>query len=546
MGVSLAAVLWRAKYLYSFPLGADEGIHLMWLRLLGAGFEPYSEVYITYPPLYPLAIETVWNLWPTETAQRWFSVAYALFGAIGVALIARKFAGTIAGVAAAALTLFSPVLLEPSRAIMGEFPSVAWSVWAIFFAWLYRDPPQTQPGLDGKTGRRLWLILSALCLAFSLSTKLLSPVVAFLIPLMLVINRQPQEQPQDLLDSRTPQPLSLSKSGLLDLTVWGLALFLPMLILVLIYDLGPMFEQVVDQRLKSRDVFFTAGRAYWRPRYEFAATFFREDTALVVLALIGLPLAWQRRLKDRWIVLAWLGLAAAMLVIHNPIRYKHFLILIPPLAILGGVTVEALASGISSIFLRAGKRPEPAGRAWSKNGLVVGGLILLGALYLWQIPATLELLQARAAIPQPPLDEQEALAFIREVTAPEDCLISDDMPLLYWSGRMTPPELAEVSSNRLDSGALTLEELTAITDAYDCQLVAAITNRLPKYLPPYMEWVKRKYLGRFHYGAEVLYFAKIDTDPQPATPLWANFDDQIIFTVIRSRLHRYAPGARRR
>jgi hypothetical protein len=76
-----------------------------------------------------------------------------------------------------------------------------------------------------------------------------------------------------------------------------------------------------------------------------------------------------------------------------------------------------------------------------------------------------------------------------------------------------------------------LEELVAITDAYDCQLVAAITNRLPKYLPPYMEWVKRKYLGRFHYGdgEDILYFAKIDTDPQPATPLWANFDGQIIF-----------------
>jgi hypothetical protein len=103
------------------------------------------------------------------------------------------------------------------------------------------------------------------------------------------------------------------------------------------------------------------------------------------------------------------------------------------------------------------------------------------------------------------------------------------MQLLYWSGRLTPPELAEVSTNRLKSGALTLAELVAISDAYDCQLVAAVSNRLPQYLPDYMEWVKRKYLGRFHYGEDDLYFAKIDTDPNPATPLWADFAGQVIF-----------------
>jgi hypothetical protein len=154
---------------------------------------------------------------------------------------------------------------------------------------------------------------------------------------------------------------------------------------------------------------------------------------------------------------------------------------------------------------------------------------LLGGLYAWQVPATLALWQAKAAVPQPPSDEVEALAFIESVTAPDDCLISDDMPLLYWSGRMAPPELAEVSTNRLESGALTTAELIAISDRYDCQLVAAITNRITKYLPDYMAWVKNKYLGRFHYGEDDLYFAKIDTDPQPANPLSGDFDGQIMF-----------------
>jgi len=94
---------------------------------------------------------------------------------------------------------------------------------------------------------------------------------------------------------------------------------------------------------------------------------------------------------------------------------------------------------------------------------------------------------------------------------------------------MAPPELAEVSSNRLISGALPLEELIEISDRYDCQLVAAVSNRIPQYLPGYMDWVKGKYLGRFHYGEDDLFFAKLDTDPQPATPLWADFAGQLIF-----------------
>ncbi|MFN8458468.1 MAG: hypothetical protein U0401_28080 [Anaerolineae bacterium] len=87
--------------------------------------------------------------------------------------------------------------------------------------------------------------------------------------------------------------------------------------------------------------------------------------------------------------------------------------------------------------------------------IAVVGLILLAGLIIWQIPSTLDSWQAKAAIPQPPEEETQALTFIKTVTAPNDCLISDDMPIAYWSGRLTPPELAEVSTNRLDSGALT-------------------------------------------------------------------------------------------
>ncbi|HXV98277.1 MAG TPA: hypothetical protein VEC93_07630, partial [Anaerolineae bacterium] len=107
-------------------------------------------------------------------------------------------------------------------------------------------------------------------------------------------------------------------------------------------------------------------------------------------------------------------------------------------------------------------------------------------------------------------------------------------------------ELAEVSTNRLESGALTTPELIALSDQYDCQLVAAITNRITQYLPDYMAWVKRTYLGRFHYGEDDLYFAKANTDPRPAIPLRANFNGQIIFHgyTLSSKRGVFSPGDR--
>ncbi|MBI1879763.1 MAG: hypothetical protein HYR94_16330, partial [Chloroflexi bacterium] len=482
-----------------------------------------------------------------------------LFGAVGIALLARKWAGVVAGVAAAALTLFSPVLVEPSLAILAEFPSVAWSVWAIWLAWLASDEPANTPtssaqppsGTGQRSGesalkRRTLLILSGLCLSASLMTKLLSPFVAILIPVILVI-RWYQFRISDSISRPTLHVSRFTlhalrftlhaprfKPLLTDLFIWSLAVLLPALILMSAFNIEALVRQVIEQRLGARAA-ATEAEPFWPPRYERGAMFVQEDTALVILGLLGLGLAWLRRQQSWWLLLAWLILALGMLALHNPIRYKHYLILIPPLAILGGFAITQWIYDLRfTIYDLMSQSKSPISNTqWAhrlqSQIITLAGLILLIGLYAWQIPATLALWQAKAAVPQPPPDEVEALAFIESVTAPGDCLISDDTPLLYWSGRMAPPELAEVSTNRLESGALTTAELMVISDQYDCQLVAAVSNRIAKYLPDYMDWVKGKYLGRFHYGQDDLYFAKIDTDPQPASPLWADFSGQIIF-----------------
>jgi hypothetical protein len=510
LGVILAALALRANLLYSFPLSPDEGIHLIWLRLLAAGYQPYREVYITYPPLYPLTIQAIWQLWPTEAAQRWFSVGYTIFGAVGIALCARRLAGPVAGVAAAGLTLFSAVVMEPSRAVLAEFPSVGWTVWAIWLAWLAADQPNKSPHLSK---RRILLGLSGLCLAISLLTKLLAPFVFGLIPLILGLKGWQANRS------------TWFKSWLADLMIWVMALLIPVVLLASLFNIEPLIRQVVGQRLQARSAVLEV-EPFWPPRYERGQMFGQEDAVLAALGLAGIGLAGWFRPKDGWLIGLWLLLALAMLAIHNPIRYKHYLILVPPLAIFGSLALKYWLDAATLTLAGLLKRQSHTLPARTTLTAWLGLAIVVG-LYAWQIPATLALWQAKAAVPQPPPDEAAALAFIQTITTPQDCLITDDMPLLYWSGRMTPPELAEVSTNRLDSGALTTPQLIELTERYDCPVIAAITNRITKYLPDYMAWVQQKYLGRFHFGEDDLYVAKVNSDPRPAQPLQANFEGQI-------------------
>ena len=507
--VSSLAVALRLPLLNKFLLSYDEAIHLVWLRLLTAGYKPYTEVYITYPPLYPLSIQAIWEIWPSEAAQRWFSVAYALFGAVPTALLAQRMAGDVAGLVAAALLLFSPILVEPSRAVLGEFHSVAWSIWAVWFIVCYQQAVTP-------ARRSTYLILSGLSIAASLLTKLLSPfLVVLLVGVIVTRHRQQVFQIKPLLR---------------DLSLWSLAVIGPVLLFMgFLFNLNELFYQTITQRLLARQAYLIDSSTV-DPTSQYLATFFREDSALVILGLIGVILLWLKHRAYFWLLAGWFLLAVAFLTVHYPLRYKHFLVFVPILAILGSLTV----AGWLKLLLQRKKVSVYA----------VGGLLLLLLIYAEQIPATLTRWETQAEQAHPPANEAQMLAFIEEVLAPDDCLVTDDMPFLYWSGRMTPPEFAEMSANRLISGSLPLVDLIDISNQSDCQVVAPIANRIPKYMPDYMTWVETHYLGRTRYGEDDLFFGKIDTVPRPEMPQWADFNGELAFHGYTLPAGISSPGSR--
>jgi hypothetical protein len=179
----LGALLYAAWVNHAFAdftnITVDETAHLMWLRLIEAGFEPYREVYITYPPVFPLYLQLSWWLSPTSAGLCWSFFWGAALSVVAVGLIARQVAGPLAGVAAA---FFMAATIGPCH-ILSELPSITGSLFAVWLAMLYRD-----------TGRRWLLPLSAAGLAISLLTKIQSPFIAPVIGFIILSANMPSAE----------------------------------------------------------------------------------------------------------------------------------------------------------------------------------------------------------------------------------------------------------------------------------------------------------------------------------------------------------------
>ena len=501
----------------AFPMTPDEGIHLLWIRMIEAGYTPYTQVYITYPPLYHLFLLGSWNLWPTMEGLRWFTLAYTFPAAILSALIARRIAGNVAGIATAFLFTLAPQFVADSRAILGELPSVTWALLAVWLAYVYRD-----------TGRRPLLAVSGLALACSLLTKVLSPFAIVLV-LLIVLSRYFTLRPLSGLPNqwRTHRRAILS-----DLLWWLGACSVPFVVTLILVDWRPLVDQVVGQRLAARVAYVTIDE-YWIHRALLPIQYLVENLWLIPLAILGFAATLIHRQKYRFTLAVWFAMAIVMLFLHDPVRHKHLIILLPVLTIWAGLAVEQAWEAIV--------HPRRTSTLVRMTG-ALGALLVLA--YCVRLPAIVQGWQASIAPPGVSEYEKPALEFIKKVTAPGDCIITDDMPLAYWSGRLVPPELVEVSENRLISGQLTMEQLTAITGRYDCQVVGAVANRINEYLPDYEEWVRRDYLGKFHFGEDDLFLAKSSTVPRPDYPLQAQFGQAIGLLGYSLDVQSAAPGAR--
>jgi hypothetical protein len=172
-----------------------------------------------------------------------------------------------------------------------------------------------------------------------------------------------------------------------------------------------------------------------------------------------------------WVV--WLIAGIAMLGWHTPLFPHHFIVLVPPLILLGAdliANIKALPS------------------------IIAIPLTLIVVVAAFNLPAMVKANQETATIVTGGR-ETEALKLLKAVSGPDDFVMGDSQLLIFMAGRRTPPPLGDVALVAIKAGRQTSSRMINLTEQYQAPAVVQWSLRLP-WLPEYLGWVQSNYLTR--------------------------------------------------
>ena len=104
--------------------------------------------------------------------------------------------------------------------------------------------------------------------------------------------------------------------------------------------------------------------------------------------------------------------------------------------------------------------------------------------------------------------EHPATEFVRQISRPEDCVVADNPVFLHYSGRLPPPQLAETSQTRIDTGFLNVHSLTEVLQTYNCHVVATVTPRFRESIPGLQDWLRERYVGEYEKNDFFVFFGQ--------------------------------------
>jgi hypothetical protein len=528
-GILAAFFAWEFSYVGEPRWDYDEGVHTMAARLVRSGYSLYSEVSSLHPPLFVSSFALVFMLFGNSLAvARTLVLAYSLVGRLSVALVARKLAGDWAGLAAATLLSFTPGFFLYSWMALADVPAMSLAVLSLLLALHYWE-----------TGRRGGLITAGLVLWASFMLKLLT---LFVIPLLvlLVIFRYLGLAAR----GQNVQRRERWRALVIDLGLLAASLLLPTLML-LIYDLPSFYEQVIATLWDMRRVYPLDVAQNWRKVFGLL----EENWGLSILALYGGLFLLFRRSRPALPVGLWLALALLALTNNAPLRPQHLVVLFPPLAILGGVTVgetwhkvavilkptacAAKDGGIGGIRPTSPDRSaersrrSPLGRPqpahWEIRAKSLAGLVLI-ALYLASLPGLIAANNPQLS-PQKRAKYRDVIRFLSEATQPNDLIITDNQWIVFAADRETPPPLSDTGNGRLKSGHLTSDDLVDLTVAYQPKAILVWGGRFVDNVPSYVEWIENNYQVVRFYGRKRAVYMPPASPPLPQY----TFGGQILF-----------------
>jgi hypothetical protein len=496
----ILALVWRLPNLDAFGLSNDEGAHLMWARLALEGYPLYQETQAVQAPLFIESIGWAFRLGGvTIQSGRWVALVGFVLLAVTLSWLAHRVGGWPATLTTILLVGISPLIFTFSRLVMAEVPATAFAVLSI--AWLL---------LFLERQSKLWLVGSGVALGASFLIKALNPLVLIPIALMLLIQPRIEPQPARGLDKPLLPDKCWKQVGLAGLT-WGVGFCLPLILTLLFYEPAALYDQLVVFRADLR----AAIPGSWAETWDQFELFIGSHWGFGLLALGGIlisVLGVDRQVGRtpseqktgqavpvalyNLIWVAWLVSGAVMLAWHTPLFPHHFIVLLPPLILLGAGSIPTLVA---------------LGPAWPQLNLRTRGLVVLLLLLVIGAalngPAMVKANQETAAI-RTGGREQEALRLLQAVSNPNDFVMGDSQLLIFMAGRRTPPPLGDVALVAIKAGWQHSDRMIGLTEAYQAPAVVQWSLRLP-WLPDYLSWVEKNYLAhRVWDNDHIIYFGR--------------------------------------
>jgi Dolichyl-phosphate-mannose-protein mannosyltransferase len=444
-----AAVLMRGINLTGYSGDLDEGIRGIQLLLMRAGFRPFEDIYASQGPLlldllYPLYMAFGGSL----AAVRLAVAAYSLVGIVATYLVSRALAGPVGAAAATTLLVLSPTYLRNSRQALSETVALGPAVLAVWAAVLY-----------ARRGSNRWLFAAGALLALSLLIKPITIAAALPVGLCVLM--------------RGGRPLR-------SLVTLGCVVGAIVLLVCVITGLAGVFDQVIEYRLKTRELESWKLRENWAVIQSalgrdqlavFGLSVFGGIALAILSPRVGIPL------------LVWGVGTFLLLLFYSPLFPKHTVVMIPPVAILAGAGL---------------------GRLWQywhgehrQLSIAHFGFILPLAWYVASLPGLLGW-DARFMNLLPTSDlprfaeAPDAVRSIVALTDPSDYVITDHPYLAFLAQRLVPPALADPSKTRLRSRELTGQEIAQAGTTYPSKVAVMWEDRF-RSLPVFRNWFDDTY-----------------------------------------------------
>ena len=504
--------MWRAQNLDAFGLSNDEGAHLMWAQLAVDGYPLYAETRAVQLPLFLEGVGLALRLGgPTVQAGRWALLSGYAILALSLSWLAHRAGGKLPALLSVLLLGLAPLVFVFSRLVMAEVPATGLAVLALAFAFRFFDQ-----------GQRGWLFASGLALGGSLMIKPLNPFIAAPVGLLLFLQAGEPDYVFPVRRIRFWWVLFVNS------LIWGSGVLLPAMMILSAYDLAAVYEQLILFRSDLR----AAIPGSWAETWGQFLLFVDSHWAFWLLAGGGLLSAFMRSSIQKkggakhpltpqegnfrfllpplggrgglvkgplfypTVWLMWLVAGGAMLAWHTPLFPHHFVILLPPLILLGAGFIDDVAA-----FWRY---PGPSVGLKRYGWPTILFLVVVGAFF--NVPALIAANQKTAAIVTGGR-EVEALTLLQAVTGSDDFVMGDSQSLIFMAGRRTPPPLGDVALVAIKAGHQTSPRMMSLTQTYRAAAVVQWSLRLP-WLPDYLAWVEANYLARRVWDNDhIIYFA---------------------------------------